>query len=333
MFKLNHTKAKFLGMIIIALAIALAMEGINFSWRTALANFMYTLIYWEGSWQITGYFRKRYNSYELTSKRILFQSLSILLYVCITNFFLCYLLTILINPNIQLNWKLYTSTLQLSLIVTFLISTIYEAQNFFDLWKKSKLEAEQLKQQNLIAQFETLKNQVNPHFLFNSLNTLAAIIPENPEQAVVFVEKLSSLYRYILQFRDKDVVDLKTELQNIRAYLYLQEMRFGDNLKWEINVPENLMSSEIPPLSLQVLAENAVKHNIISNQKPLLFEIYTEGRVLKIRNTLQTKQSTEASTMVGLSNLQERLRLLHHKELLIEQDDKHFTVSLTLKDQ
>ncbi|TNE82019.1 MAG: hypothetical protein EP332_01715 [Bacteroidetes bacterium] len=322
--------SKWLGIPGIAIALALLMDGFHLDWRTVAANLAFTLVYWEGSWQIISRFCRKYNSYQETGKRIAYQVLSIVAYVFITNYLLCFILTNWINPEILFTSGLYFSTLRVSLIVSFLISTIYEAQNFFELWKEAHLETEQLKQRTLQAQFETLKNQVNPHFLFNSLNTLAAIIPENPEQAVTFVEKLSKLYRYILQYRDQDTVDLETELNNIADYLFLQKMRFGDKLTWDISVPPESLSLHVLPLSLQLLAENAVKHNIISSDKPLHFSIKQEGESLEVSNTYQPKRQTEASTGVGLQNLSERLALLHKPAISHHISNALFTVKIPL---
>ncbi len=319
-----------MGIPVIALVLAILMEGIRFDWRTLVANLAFTLVIWEGSWQIISRFSKKFNSYQETGKRIAYQALSILVYVFITNFLLDLLVTQWLNPSLRLTSTFYFSTLRISLIVCFLISTIYEAQNFFELWKSAQLEAEYLKQKTLQAQFETLKNQVNPHFLFNSLNTLAAIIPENPDQAVTFVEKLSKLYRYILQYRDQETVDLETELSNIADYLFLQKIRFSDKLTWDINIPESSYSQQVLPLSLQLLAENAVKHNIISSDKPLHFSIRQEGDDLIVSNSYQPKRQTETSTGVGLQNLSERLALLHQEPITTAIESNQFTVKIPL---
>lgn len=219
----------------------------------------------------------------------------------------------------------------ISLIITTIITAISEAVYLFKQWKLALLNAEKLKQENLQSQFAALKNQVNPHFLFNSLNTLATIIPENSDQAVEFVEKLSSVYRYLLQYKDDETVDLKTELDCIDAYFFLQKIRFGDNLRVHINVPAQYNTKQIPPLSLQILVENAIKHNIISSLKPLFIDIYIDDAdMLVTKNKLQKKKSVESSTKIGLQNLVNRYHYIFNKGIEIYETEDSFMVKLPL---
>ncbi len=219
----------------------------------------------------------------------------------------------------------------ISLIVTTIVTAITEAVFLFKQWKTALFNAEKLKQENLQSQFAALKNQVNPHFLFNSLNTLATIIPENPKQAVQFVQKLSSVYRYLLQYKDDETVDLKTELNCIEAYFFLQKIRFGDNLQVNINVPKKYELKPIPPLTLQILVENAIKHNIISKQKPLKVDIYIDDAgMLVTRNNLQKKNSIESSTKIGLQNLINRFGYIYNKTIDIFETDSEFLVKVPL---
>ena len=228
------------------------------------------------------------------------------------------------------SWSTCFSIFKMSLFITALITSLYEAQNFFELWKKANIDSERLKQETLLAQFEALKTQVNPHFLFNSLNTLTAIIPEDPKIAVAFVQKLSNFYRYLLQYRDQSLVPIEAEINCIESYLYLQHMRFGDSLTWKIEVKDEDKSALVPPLSLQILAENAVKHNTISRQKPLCIEVKSDGSFLWMSNKVQPKRQAETSTHIGLANLAERLHLTQSTELIIEKDASTFTVKIPL---
>lgn len=219
----------------------------------------------------------------------------------------------------------------ISLIVTVIITAISEAIYLFKQWKAALFNAEKLKQENLQSQFAALKNQVNPHFLFNSLNTLATIIPEDPEQSVEFVQKLSSVYRYLLQYKDDETVDLKTELDCIEAYFFLQKIRFGDNLLVNINVPKQYQSKQIPPLTLQILVENAIKHNIISKLKPLRVDIYVDDAgMLVTKNNLQKKKSVESSTNIGLQNLINRFGYLFSNTIDIIETEEDFLVKVPL---
>lgn len=220
----------------------------------------------------------------------------------------------------------------IALIVSVIATALGEAMFLFNKWQTALLDAEKLKQENLQSQFAALKNQVNPHFLFNSLNTLATIIPEDPNQAVEFVQKLSSVYRYLLQYKDDETVELKTELDCIDAYFFLQKIRFGDNLQVEINVPKQYYGKLIPPLTLQILVENAIKHNVISKQKPLRVDIYVDDvGMLVTKNNLQKKKSVESSTKIGLQNLINRFGYLFDKTIDIFETDRDFLVKVPLE--
>lgn len=220
-----------------------------------------------------------------------------------------------------------------SWVINTIATAIYEGVFLQRQWRTALINAEKLKQENLQSQFAALKNQVNPHFLFNSLNTLATIIPENSDQAVEFVEKLSSVYRYLLQYKDDETVDLKTELDCIDAYFFLQKIRFGDNLHVHINVPAQYNNKQIPPLSLQILVENAIKHNIISSLKPLFIDIYIDDTgMLVTKNKLQKKKSVESSTKIGLQNLINRYHYIFNKSIDIFETTDDFIVKLPLGD-
>ena len=213
-----------------------------------------------------------------------------------------------------------------SLFCFIVIAGIYESMRYFSLWKKTSVENEQLQRENIQSQLDGLKSQVNPHFLFNSLNTLVNIIPEHPETAVRFVQKLSKVYRYILEIRDTQTTPLSHELEFIQAYMFLLKERFGDNIsvKIELNIEErnpDLIGTEggyekeIVPLSLQILFENAIKHNIISSAQPLLIEVSIENERLIVKNNLQRKNQVQEGMGLGLQNIKNRYRLICNKEV------------------
>jgi two-component system, LytTR family, sensor kinase len=223
-----------------------------------------------------------------------------------------------------------------------MISGMYESKRYVMLWKKTSLENEQLQRENIQSQLDGLKSQVNPHFLFNSLNTLVNIIPEHPETAVRFVQKLSKVYRYILEIRDTQTTPLRNELDFIQAYMFLLKERFGENISVKIaeNIErqrnpdsigtEGVLDREIAPLSLQILFENAIKHNIISTEKPLLIEISIENERLIVKNNLQRKNQVQEGTGLGLENIKNRYRLICNKEVDIIVTQQSFMVSLPL---
>lgn len=189
------------------------------------------------------------------------------------------------------------------------------------------LENEHLKNENLLVQLSSLKNQLNPHFLFNSLNTLSWLINEDKEKSQNYLQKLSQVLRYSLSMQEQSLVPLKEELALIDSYIYLLQIRFGNNLKVVKNI-ENIQF-KIPPLSLQLLVENAIKHNIISSASPLSIWIESTNKMLVVRNTHHPKPNS-AGTGIGLVNLNERFKILAGREVEIEQNEKEFKVILPL---
>ncbi|MGD1848735.1 MAG: sensor histidine kinase [Salibacteraceae bacterium] len=200
-----------------------------------------------------------------------------------------------------------------NITITILMNTVLlafsEGVYYFKLWKKSLLRNEQLEKENLRSQLESLRTQVNPHFLFNSLSVLSSLIYSDQAKAEQFVDEFARVYRYVLDIREKTVVTLREELDFIHSYLFLQQIRFGENLKVDIQIDEERLNDFVPPLSLQLLLENAIKHNTVSRDTPLVVALYNEGEKLVVRNNLQPRDEKVPSTGLGLQNLKERYRL------------------------
>ena len=211
-----------------------------------------------------------------------------------------------------------------------IISGIYEGIYLSEQWKASILEKEQLKRENIASQLEGLRSQVNPHFLFNSLNTLAYMIPEDADQSVKFVQKLSKVYRYILEIRDKQLISIAEEINFLHSYVFLLRERFGENLCVTIEVPEYIYQAKILPLSMQLLFENAIKHNVISQSKPLHIRVYLENGKLIVSNNFQPKRQTGTSTKVGLQNIKNRYAFFTSKEVEILAGENEFSVHLPI---
>ncbi len=229
----------------------------------------------------------------------------------------------IVQPNVTLE---FISTLLLSSLVC----AIYESISFYIQLQKAISEKTALEREHVQSQLEGLRNQVNPHFLFNSLNTLVYLIPEDSTKAVNFVQKLSKVYRYVLESRDANVICLHDELDYLNAYIFLLRERFGDNLQVAITGLEAQTHSKIVPLTFQILFENAIKHNVISTEKPLKIEIFYENEHIVVRNNLQRKNQVMDSTGVGLENVRERYRLLTDKEVQVIASQQYFTVLVPL---
>ena len=213
------------------------------------------------------------------------------------------------------------------LLITFFISIFMHGRAFLISWKDTLVEAERLKKEQVSARYEALKNQVNPHFLFNNLNVLAALVHKDADQAEQFIRQLSTVYRYVLESQDKEVVPLEEELAILRAYLFLMDIRFGASLQVDIRVAEPA-SGQVAPLTLQMLVENALKHNEVSKANPLHVDIFQENGYLVVRNNRQLKNTLPESTGVGLPNIQAQYHVLTGKEVLITESDTYFTVKV-----
>jgi LytS/YehU family sensor histidine kinase len=176
-----------------------------------------------------------------------------------------------------------------------------------------------------------LKSQVNPHFLFNSFNTLIAIIEEDQKTAVSYVEKLSEFFRSIVAYRDKDLIPLREEINLLDNYFFLQKKRYGQHLSLSIKIDDNTLSAtRIPPLTLQLLVENAIKHNAVSKESPMLIEIFTESSNIIVQNNMNPKLLNERSSGMGLQNITNRFNLLTDEMVEIKNDGKIFSVKIPL---
>jgi two-component system, LytTR family, sensor kinase len=198
--------------------------------------------------------------------------------------------------------------------------------------EKTQLEAEKFKKISTQAQLQAVRNQINPHFLFNNLSVLTALIPADTVASVEFVRQFSKVYRYVLKSHEKEIVELNEELDFIDSYLYLLKKRFGESLQATIEVEENVRQCYIVPMAMQMLVENAVKHNIVSKNKPLHIRIYLENdQLLIVQNNLQRKNVEEVdSTQHGLSNITQRYLFLGYKTLDIQESKEFFTVKLPI---
>lgn len=220
-------------------------------------------------------------------------------------------------------------TLGISMATTLVVALVLHAREFLFHWREAALRVEKLRSEQIHSRFTSLKAQLNPHFLFNSLNVLTTLVYKDAEQAAAFIKKLSEMYRYILEYVDEEVVSLKKEMKCLEAYIYLLKIRHGEHLRVEVDVPG--AAGFLPPLSLQMLLENATKHNIISQKKPLKIEIIAEeNKRVIVRSTFQPKEVKEASTGRGLANIRSRYELLTDQPVEINQHEKIFEVKLPL---
>ncbi len=197
-------------------------------------------------------------------------------------------------------------------------------------WRVSLAQLERFKKENSEFHLEMLKTQVNPHFLFNNLNALSSLIYTNPDTAAEFVRQLANVYRYVLENRTKEIVSLREELTFLQAYIYLMDLRFGHNLRIHADLPASVQRYAIAPLTLQMLIENAIKHNIVSQKKPLDVFIFQSQEYLVVQNPLQLKAVKEFSSQIGLKNISSRYRFITDKAVEVINDTHTFTVKIPL---
>jgi sensor histidine kinase YesM len=219
------------------------------------------------------------------------------------------------------------NSLIISLSITFFVSALMHGRSFLINWRGTLVEAERLKKERVEAQYETLKNQVNPHFLFNSLNVLTTLVHKDADLAEQFIKQLAHNYRYILDTREREVVSIEEEINNLEAYIFLMKIRFGESLKCQIAVDFN---GQIAPLTLQMLVENALKHNEISKAHPLSIDVFLaeNKEYIVVKNNLQKKNNVADSTGVGLENIKSRYKFLSDKTMIITQDNDYFIVKI-----
>ena len=215
-------------------------------------------------------------------------------------------------------------------VVNLLVNAALEAWIYYSQNRKSQQELDIMRNELALIKFEVLKNQLNPHFLFNSLNVLSALISNDVQKAAMFIEEFAQIYRYVLETIEKPLVSLEQELSFARSYMYLQQIRYGTNLHYVVDVDSIWLKDSIPPLSLQVVLENAIKHNSITNQFPLFIRLKAYDGCLWVENTLRQRVSGIPSTGIGQKNLARRYELVCGKEPIFKVLNEKYLVKLPL---
>lgn len=334
----NDKWAIIIGAPLVSLMIPFVFFGIRFNkapqytFPIYVTTLLITLTIWLGNRAIMIWARSRYTEVEELKKRLIIQSILMLIYTPIISLCIGHLLEdyCLMKTMGIAEEDVIIFSINSSIFTTIAITSIYEVVFFIQQLKQSLTQKEALKREGLRAELNALKTQVNPHFLFNNLNTLCAIIPEDSSKAVTFVEQLSKVYRYILEVKDVKTIPLQEEIHILKAYAFLLNTRFGNNFQLIIDIPEIEMQTRIVPFSLQLLVENALKHNIVSKENPLNIEVTTQAGQLIVRNNIQKKLQVEKSTGIGLMNIQNRYKLLTEKLVQVTETPQYFIVSLPL---
>lgn len=289
------------------------------------------VVSWYLHYQYDHFLITKYPSLNETGKRVFFK-LFIYIFVMAPSVLLIF---VVFNAFNILGYTLKTGDLKwgllIGLVVNLVFETLWEVLYILEKYRENLTEQELLKQMNIEQEFENLKSQVNPHFLFNCFNTLSSLISEDKEKAEDFLDELSKVYRYLLSSNTDGVATLQSEIRFIESYLALLKTRHGDALQVQMEIDREYYSSLLPSLSLQLLVENAVKHNIVSKQQPLVIEIFTTpARQLIVNNNLQRKVKKEKSTRIGLQNIKSKYQLLQEDGFQVVQGEKNFMAVLPL---
>lgn len=224
---------------------------------------------------------------------------------------------------------LYQMTIELG--IAMLITTLFYVKGFFVSWRKAAVSEERYKQEALQLQYETLKSYVNPHFLFNSLSVLSSLVEKDTVKSQLFIRQLSDIYRYVLEQKSKELVLLETELDFARSFINLHKIRHGENLNVEMDISDN--SGYIVPLSMQILLENAFKHNVISEEEPLEVKVWRDHDFIIVQNRIRKKKTIETGGGTGLETIVNQYKFISSRTLLICEDDGYFTVHVPILDQ
>ncbi|MCZ8353647.1 MAG: histidine kinase [Cyclobacteriaceae bacterium] len=240
------------------------------------------------------------------------------------------LLYLILNMPLKTNPKHFTLLLAFGFRVNLFLQCVNAIVFYMNQLKEAQLQAEQYKQQTAEANFQILRNQINPHFLFNSFNVLSTLVYKDPDTSSRFIEQLSFVYRYLLASNDKKLVTLQEEMAFMDAYLYLLSIRFGNNLQVSKQVSDKALKNYVAPATLQLLVENVIKHNVVSKKEILTIEIEDRDNFLYIQNSIRAKQDKEPSTQVGLQNIKNRYAFLTDRKVIIENTGEKFKVGLPL---
>lgn len=340
-----HTFTEFKKGTIVTLKIALIFTFVfsliqgSFNLETVLTTFWVSSLYsfgiGFGNGAINTLLDKKWDWLEHTNLRVYFGIIATVLYTVPVVLGIDYLTFVVfqkMNPSEFFNDRMIWVHL-FYIILSLGVSTFMHARSFMANWKQASKK--EVTQQKIIAgtasaKFESLKNQIDPHFLFNSLNVLSSLIEENPDNAQRFTTSLSKIYRYVLEQKDKELVSVEEELAFAKTYMNLLKMRFENSLFYELPTSNINPEAKVVPLSLQLLLENTVKHNVVSEQRPLHIRITIEGDYLAVQNDYQKKEVLQDRQGVGLQNIINRYGIITNRKVLIEQNEKTFTVKIPI---
>lgn len=310
----------------------LTWDGLKNLIPNFLVSFIFSSVLSFGGNLVVSYLDERISWIDHPVKRIVLTVVYYMSYAFVTSYIIIVIYATIDGqiPSDNIPWLELLPYTKMPMWAALIFMALFTTWSWLKEWRKSALEAEKLKSEKLAAQYQGLKNQLNPHFLFNSLNALSNLVYEDADRSAAFIQKLSKIYRYVLEVQNEELVTLKREVEFARNYLDLQKIRFEDSLQFSIETQDE-NNNWIPPLSLQLLLENAIKHNVASKANPLVIHIIQKGDEMWISNNFQAKNATEEpSTGIGLKNIEQRYQVLSNKKPQVITSEKEFLVTLPL---
>jgi sensor histidine kinase YesM len=296
-----------------------------------ITSIVITILVWEGNLSIDAYMNRKFPWEKKPGKRILahlpviiiFSAGVIYLAMLAFNKFLCHF------PE-EMRERFMMVAVIVGVLISLILLSVEVSTQFFGNWKRSLVEIEKYKTESVQAQLQNLKNQVNPHFLFNNLSVLSSLVYKDQDKAVDFINQLSKVYRYLLDNHNSELITVEEEMNFIRSYIYLLEIRFDKNIKFEINISDDSLKKLMPPMAMQILIENTIKHNEVSENLPLCVTIFAGNGKLEVTNNIQLRINKELSSKSGLNNIRERYKFYTERQVEVYQDSKVFKVLLPL---
>ena len=322
----------------VAALLSILTDG-DYSWGAIIRSIIISAIFSFGLTFVNSYYYDglsiRYSWETTPKKRLWYGATGSFLLTIITYCFLRYLVHFYDTGDTFIEFIKNESfdSYVVALVITLVASLFAHAFYFYRALQQKEVKKQKIIAGTASARFDALKNQLDPHFLFNSLNVLTSLIEEDPRQAQKFTTSLSKVYRYVLEQKNKDLVTVNEELDFARTYVGLLKMRFEDSIVFNIPDKADDPEAKIVPLSLQLLLENAVKHNIVTSSRPLVIKVFEESGMLWVSNNLQEKQVVKKSSGVGLQNIRQRYGILTDREVEIQKTKSDFKVSLPMLTQ
>lgn len=330
--------AKYVFIILVGIAVSTLLDlvtgvtlPIEKQKHSYIVAILITFLVWEGNVLLDKLLNRVVLWEESPKKRLLIQFPLIVIYSAGTIFvsMLLYNKYICLMPEANKREFMLTS-LVIGVLISIILAAVKIGAQFFIKWKSSLVEVEHYKAETLQAQLQNLKNQINPHFLFNNLSVLSSLVYKDQDKAVSFISQLSKVYRYLLDNHETELVSLETELNFIKSYTFLLKIRFDESIQFEYDINDEAKNLLLPPMALQILIENAIQHNECSSEFPLIVKLKSEGKALKVANNRKPRLNPEKGSKTGLKNISERYSYFTETEVQVIPNEKEFLVIIPL---